>query len=121
MARPRKQKPSGLGDVIENITEATGIKAAVKFIMGEDCGCDKRKEYLNQKFRFGKVPNCLTEQEYNELTTLLKLGFFTDENQLKFNAIFERVMQEPAPMTNCASCMIDRVKRIKIVYNSYNQ
>ena len=121
MARPRKQKPTGLGDVIDNITTATGIKAAVKFIMGEDCGCDKRKEYLNQKFKFGKTPNCLTEQEYNELTRLLKLGFYNDSDQRAFNTIFERVMQEPAPMTNCTSCMMDRIKRIKIVYNSYNQ
>ena len=34
---------SGLGDTVEKITEATGIKKAVKFIAGEDCGCNERK------------------------------------------------------------------------------
>jgi hypothetical protein len=36
----------GLGDTIEKITTATGIKAAVKFLAGEDCGCDRQKGYL---------------------------------------------------------------------------
>ena len=41
----------GLGDTVEKITTATGIKKAVKFIAGEDCGCDERKEKLNKVFR----------------------------------------------------------------------
>ena len=46
-----KRKPKGLGDVIENITEATGIKKVVEtFTEGKDCGCDKRKEKLNKLF-----------------------------------------------------------------------
>lgn len=36
-----------LGDLIEKITTYTGIKWLVKKIWGEDCGCDKRKEKLN--------------------------------------------------------------------------
>ena len=36
-----------LGDLIEKITRYTGIKWLVKKIWGEDCGCDKRQEKLN--------------------------------------------------------------------------
>ena len=32
-------KPKGVGDIIEDITTATGIKALVHSIAGEDCGC----------------------------------------------------------------------------------
>ena len=33
----KKQQPSeGLGDVVEKITEATGIKSAVKWLAGDD-------------------------------------------------------------------------------------
>ena len=39
-----------LGDTIAKITEATGIKSVVKFIAGDDCGCDERQEYLNRCF-----------------------------------------------------------------------
>tara|TARA_R100001163_G_C5052540_1_gene189181 strand:+ start:332 stop:493 length:162 start_codon:yes stop_codon:yes gene_type:complete len=50
-----KSKQKGLGDTIEAITKATGIKKVVKKISeatGKDCGCDKRKEYLNKKFPY---------------------------------------------------------------------
>ena len=43
-------KSKGLGDTIEKITEATGIKKATKFVTkasGKDCGCAARKEKLN--------------------------------------------------------------------------
>ena len=42
-------KSKGLGDTIAKITKATGIKAVVKFIAGDDGGCDERQEYLNKK------------------------------------------------------------------------
>lgn len=34
--KAQEAAPSGLGDTIEKITEATGIKAVVKFLAGED-------------------------------------------------------------------------------------
>jgi hypothetical protein len=48
--RTRKAKPKGLGDVVENITEATGIKKVVEAVAGDDCGCKERKLKLNQLF-----------------------------------------------------------------------
>ena len=36
-----------LGDLIERITYYTGIQYLVKRILGNDCGCDKRQEQLN--------------------------------------------------------------------------
>lgn len=38
----------GLGDIVEKVTEKTGIKALVKKVAGDDCGCDKRKDGLNK-------------------------------------------------------------------------
>jgi len=48
-------KNKGLGDTIEAMTKATGIKKVVEKISettGLDCGCSKRKEYLNNKFPY---------------------------------------------------------------------
>jgi hypothetical protein len=68
MAKTRTpRKAQGLGDTIEQITEATGIKKLVEFIAGEDCGCEDRKQKLNEWFPYRK-PECLTEDEYNWLT-----------------------------------------------------
>jgi hypothetical protein len=49
------QQSKGLGDTIEKITTATGIKKLAETITkvtGKDCGCNKRKEALNQKFPY---------------------------------------------------------------------
>jgi len=49
------KKSQGLGDTIEKITKATGIKKIVEKVTGkEDCGCGKRKEALNKKFPYKK-------------------------------------------------------------------
>ena len=42
----------GLGDDIKKITRATGLDQLSKRIaeiLDEDCGCDKRQEWLNDK------------------------------------------------------------------------
>lgn len=44
----------GLGDVIDRITTATGIKAVVHAVAGEDCGCQQRRDKLNKMFPFGQ-------------------------------------------------------------------
>lgn len=47
----KKWEDKGLGDTIERITKATGIKRmteAISKATGKDCGCDKRKEKLNE-------------------------------------------------------------------------
>ena len=48
----------GLGDTIEKITQSSGIKTLVEKTTEKvgisDCGCQKRKEYLNKKFPYKK-------------------------------------------------------------------
>ena len=59
----KKPRSKGLGDTVEKITKATGIKAVVKAFTdatGIDCGCDKRKETLNKLFRYSQ-PECLVQ------------------------------------------------------------
>ena len=48
-------KSKGLGDTIEKITTATGIKKVVDKVAevtGKDCGCSKRKDNLNRAFPY---------------------------------------------------------------------
>ena len=48
-------KSQGLGDSIERFAQATGIKKivdTVNKVTGKDCGCDKRKKMLNEKFPY---------------------------------------------------------------------
>jgi len=50
-------KSKGLGDTIEKVTKATGIKKVVETVSkaaGKDCGCGKRKEALNRAFPYNE-------------------------------------------------------------------
>ena len=52
-----EKKSKGLGDTIEKITKATGIKKVVDKISEltkKDCGCGKKKETLNRLFPYNK-------------------------------------------------------------------
>ncbi len=44
----------GLGDAIEKVTKATGVKYVVDKVSKGNCGCDKRRDSLNRQFPFGK-------------------------------------------------------------------
>ena len=46
------EKSKGLGDTIEKITTATGIKKFVHKVAGGGCGCNKRKQTLNKVFPY---------------------------------------------------------------------
>ena len=51
----KRQKSKGLGDSIQKITKATGIKKVVDKISRvtkKDCGCKKRKDTLNRLFPY---------------------------------------------------------------------
>jgi len=52
-----ENKSKGLGDSIEKITKATGIKKVVDTvskITKKPCNCGKRKETLNRLFPYNK-------------------------------------------------------------------
>ena len=48
-------RSKGLGDTIEKITKATGVKKVVDKVAkatGKDCGCNKRRDTLNRVFPY---------------------------------------------------------------------
>ena len=116
----RKRKPKGLGDTVENITKATGIKKVVKFIAGEDCGCDKRKEKLNKMFPYFK-PNCLEEEEYNYLTSFFngRTHQIKPSQQTKLLKIYNRALNQKQEPTTCSDCWRDIINKLRKVYNEY--
>jgi hypothetical protein len=81
-----------LGDTIEKITTATGIKAAVKAVVGDECGCDERKEKLNQLFPYKREPECLTDDERTYLSGgVLRKKVIAYEDRERIATIHSRV------------------------------
>jgi hypothetical protein len=106
-------KPAGLGDVVEKVTKATGIKKVVEAIT-DDCGCEERKERWNKAFSF-KMRNPLTQEEYELIRMAIdtKKNRFTAEEQEHYKAIFERVFERKVSCTPCsfASTIWDKLYR----------
>jgi hypothetical protein len=118
MARRKK----GLGDTIEAGLQAVGIDKVAKWILGEDCGCNERKEKLNKLFPYKKA-NCLTETDYEYLTIFLdrKRNSILPTEQEIVLKIYNRTFNSNVGATQCATCWIDMIDELKKVFNSYEQ
>ena len=114
-----------LGDKIAAVTEATGIKAAVKFIFGDDCGCEERQETLNKEVNklFGsKHVEPLTEEEYIYILEVMDKRGVSHNDQIAMIRIYERVFQKKFT-TSCTSCsfMSNIYKPLEKLINAYNE
>lgn len=49
-----QQSARGLGDTIHILAHATGIDRVVKAVAGNGCGCEKRRQWLNDVFPYGE-------------------------------------------------------------------
>jgi len=121
MAKEKKQA-KGLGDSIEQVLEVTGVAKVAKWLLGEDCGCDERKEKLNKLFPYVQ-PKCLQEDEYKFLVE----WFSERRNQVRpteqeiMLKIYNRVFNAKMQPTNCGSCIRDVINKLQLLVNEYEQ
>lgn len=133
------QTSKGLGDIVENITEKTGIKKIVEvFTNGKDCGCDKRKEQLNDiKVKGSLKINCMSEEQYklydefvkNRKITLLgsneAKGTVEDKQINMLSEMYANLTNQPAYRI-CRGCsnnkpLIRIIEVLDQVYNIYKE
>jgi hypothetical protein len=129
MARKRRTKveileakSEGLGDTVEKVLEVTGIAKVAKWLMGEDCGCEERKQKLNQIFPY-KKPLCLEESEFSYLDEWFNRNTdrVTPIEQIELFKIHSRVFQVRNELTSCPSCVAERIADLRKVYNQYKE
>jgi len=118
--RTTKKKSEGLGDTIEKFTEATGIKAAVKWLAGDDCGCEERKAKLNELWRYTK-PKCLQEDEHKWLDEWYarKSETMKPSEQREMLTIYNRVFSTNQQPTQCSSCLREINTKMFKIYETY--
>jgi hypothetical protein len=120
MARGRKAK--GLGDTIEKITTATGIKTVVDKISevtGIDCGCDARKEKLNNLIPYHKKVECINETDMQYLNSFFERNpeTITIKTQNELKAIYKNIFNVTIADTSCTDCWRGYISDIRRVYN----
>jgi hypothetical protein len=111
-------KSKGLGDTIEKITKATGIDKVAKAVLGDDCGCDERKEKLNKMFPYAKVRQ-FTEDElkiYEEILPRLKSGTIKGEDQASLVRLYNKVFNANKKPSSCTSCVQQTLAKLAKVY-----
>jgi hypothetical protein len=111
----------GLGSKIEALTKALGIKQAVDWFSdktGVDCGCEERKEILNEMFP-SKKPKCFEGNEYQWLSMMVEKATIQKDEQDRLNEIYNRVFNEQVQGTSCASCLRARIADLKRLMKTY--
>ena len=122
-ASQEESKPmEGLGDLIGKVTEITGIKKAVKAVFGDECGCDSRKDKLNQMFSFRWNIECLEPEEYVILDE-----FFTRNPDVILPSEYDKLMKISNRVLNrrstsskgCVACVQKEIDKLRKIYEAY--
>ena len=116
-----EEESKGLGDTIAKVTKATGIEKIVKFVSGDDCGCNERKKMLNEKFRY-KTVNCISEEDYIWASDFInkKTTKITSSQQVRFNKIHNYIFGTNKSISSCPSCVKKTIENIKRYLDTYN-
>jgi len=114
------KQSKGLGDTIAKVTKATKIDKLVKFIAGEDCGCDERQELLNKTFTYD-VPKCLTEEEFDYLTRLVasRPAIASIDMQRRIIKIHNRIFSTQIEVSSCPSCVRKTIDKMAKILKQY--
>jgi len=111
----------GLGDSIERITKATGIKKVVDKISevtGIDCKCSERKEALNKMFPYSKVRQ-FTDDElkiYEEVLPRTQKGTISGQDQAIMVRLYNKVFNANKKASGCGSCVQQTLAQLAKVY-----
>jgi predicted DNA-binding protein YlxM (UPF0122 family) len=114
-------KSKGLGDTVEKVLQKTGIDKVAKWVLGEDCGCEERKNKLNYLFPYYK-PECLTEEEFEYLDKYYKENKSTvsPQTQVELLTIYNRIFHQNRKTTSCSSCFKKELhNKLHRVYREY--
>ena len=116
-----KSKSKGLGDSLEKVFKATGIDKVAKKVLGDDCGCEERKEKLNKLFPYTKNAIKFTDDEKKifQETYLksIKTNQMTNEQRTIFSQLYIKTFGEQANWSSCGSCNKKTLEKLAKVYD----
>ena len=125
-----KSAQMGLGDVVESITKATGIKKVVEVVseaLDIDCGCEERKqewnkitlESIKKVFRKKNVVREISVEDYAVLCDLFVNGLpsiVSSAEQKALHSVYKNVFNISKDYTSCAPCLKTTVNELYKLY-----
>ena len=110
------KKSKGLGDTIEKVTKATGIDKIVEAVAGDDCGCQDRKDKLNQMFPYYRTFDEADFKLYEERIKPIGSQISGSEQRLAID-LYQRVTGRRQTFSSCASCVIKMLEELQTIYD----
>jgi hypothetical protein len=110
-------KSKGLGDSIEKALKVTGIDKVAKKVLGDDCGCEERRDTLNKMFPYNKVRQFTEDEQkiYEEVINRTK-GTITGKDQAILVKLYNKVFNANKKPSSCTSCVQQTLAKLKKVY-----
>ena len=114
----QKKKSKGLGDSIEKAIPKP-VKKIVEAIAGDDCGCEKRKAWLNKRFPYF---NPFSEEDKllwtETLEPALRRNRLVGNEQELVIELYERTFRKRHKKTRCGSCVEARMIELEKAYEA---
>lgn len=88
----------------------------VKKVLGDDCGCDKRKNWLNERFPRYEPMTATQKATWEKHMAEVVSGNFEAGSQTELNRLYNEVFHARAKNTRCGSCFKRRLLALGRVY-----
>ena len=114
------KKSKGLGDTIDKITTATGIKKIVKAIAGDDCGCEERRKWLNKKFKYAQMMNEEQKKVFEKLNKNIKENrdVITRDTNIAMTILHNELFNRKSKPSSCGSCIRKTHQQLQTIYDN---
>ena len=111
------KKSKGLGDSIEKVFKATGIDKVAKKVLGDDCGCQERKEALNKLFPYARTMSD-DEIKIYEYIILPANGSIKSKQYDLLLKIYNKIFKENRKQSGCGACSKVVLDKLAQVYKN---
>lgn len=117
--RQYTRRPKGLGDTVENVLEATGVAAVAKAVLGDDCGCDKRKRWLNVAFPYAVPMNAEQKTLWETTFAHRKEGEVMKGADVQLlEQLYVSVLNRKRKVAGCGSCLASMLDELQKTYEA---
>ena len=113
-------KTKGMGDKVESLTKSSGIKKLVDKVsdaLGVDCGCEARKEWLNE--RYPEVIVDISKDQFNRLETLHsdKKSYLSNLERKEVISLTKELINPKQRNTTCVKCIAGMYTKLMDIYS----
>lgn len=117
--RQYTRRSKGLGDTVEKVLETTGVAAVAKAVLGDDCGCEKRKKWLNVAFPYGNPMNAEQKVIWETTFANRKEGEVMKGTEVQMlEELYVSVLNRRRKVAGCGSCLASMLDELQKTYEA---